>query len=477
MKEQPYAAAELADQGTFEVHRDDLRSRDPLRYPGYQDALTGATQKAGTDESVSTGRARIGDVEVELASFSFSFMGGSMGEVAGERLARAMERAAQRAVPFVLRTATGGARMQEGMRSLIQMPKVVAARMTLAEAHQPFLAVLGHPTTGGVFASLASLADVTVAEEHATIGFAGPRVAERVTGRPLPSGSHTAASALNNGIVDDVVATDSVVTWVANALRCLAPDDPAPAPPAPADPPAGEKRDPWEVVQQARQNKDALSSKFHQFFNSKVELMGDRAGNAARDLDSSLVRLDGRRFLLLDTRGKPLWPSTFTKALRCIEVAARLQVPIVSFVDTPGADPSASSEQQGVARLIARLSEAMLRVPVPVLCVVTGEGGSGGALAFATGDAVIAFETSVFSVIGPEGAAEILWKDAARAPEAARSLKLTAPDLKDLGVADQVVSGEPTATLLRQVVTYHLDRMPFRNGLSQRRRQRWRDTW
>jgi acetyl-CoA carboxylase alpha subunit len=152
-------------------------------------------------------------------------------------------------------------------------------------------------------------------------------------------------------------------------------------------------------------------------------------------------------------------------------------VPIVTFVDTPGADPSAGSEQQGVALLIARLSEAILSVPVPVLCVVTGEGGSGGALSFATGDALIAFETSIFSVIGPEGAAEILWKDAGRAPEAARSLKLTARDLRELGIADQVVAGEATAASLRQVVTYHLDRMPFQNGISQRRRQRWRETW
>ena len=477
MKEQPDAPAELADPGTFEAHRDDLRSRDPLRYPGYQHALSRASDRSGADESVRAGRARIGGVDVELATFSFGFMGGSMGEVAGERLARAMERAAQRGVAFVLRTATGGARMQEGMRSLIQMPKVVATRMTLADAHQPFFAVLGHPTTGGVLASLASLADVTVAEERATIGFAGPRVAERVTGRPLPADSHTATSALANGMVDAVLAPGEVTPWIGRALRCLAPDAPASAPPAPADAGAPGDADPWEVVEQARRNKDALSPEFHQVFDSKIDLSGDRAGNPAQELDSFLVRLDGRRFLLLDTRGRALWPSTFRKALRCIEVAARLQVPIVTFVDTPGADPSAGSEQQGVAHLIARLSEAMLRVEVPVLCLVTGEGGSGGALAFATGDAVVAFETSVFSVIGPEAAAEILWKDATRAPEAARSLKLTAHDLEALGIADQVVRGEPDAASLRQVVTYHLDRMPSHDGLSQRRRQRWRDTW
>ena len=472
MSEAPRQVAQLVDPGTFEHHRDDLVSRDPLAYPGYGDALSRASEQADTDESVVTGRARIKGHDVEVALFNFAFMGGSMGEVAGERLARAMERAAERGVPFVLRTETGGARMQEGMRSLIQMPKAVAARLTLAEAHQPFVALLGHPTTGGVFASLASLADVTIAEEEATIGFAGPRVAERVTGRPLPAGSHTASFAFDNGMVDDVVSPSTAPTWIGEVLDCLAPDSPEPSPDPPVSAQPGDRTDAWDAVRQARSEKD-----FFLPFDHQIGLNGDRAGSGAGALGSWLVRYRGRRFLLLDTGGSPQGPSGFRKALRCIDLAARLDIPVVTLVDTPGADPSAESEQEGVAGLIARLTEKMLTAPVPLLAIVTGEGGSGGALAFATADRVLAYKTSIFSVIGPEAAAEILWRDASRAPEAARALKLTAHDLRDLGVADGLLAGAPSAESLRRAVTYHLERMPAGDALSRGRRDRWRKTW
>ncbi|HEV3473468.1 MAG TPA: carboxyl transferase domain-containing protein [Actinomycetota bacterium] len=165
----------LIDGGSFGRVKDELETRDALGFPGYAELIAKEAADAGSDESVTYGAATIGNHDVEVAAFSFKFFGGSMGEVAGERLARSMERAAERGVPFVLRTATGGARMQEGMRALVQMPKVVAARFALAEAHTPFIAVLGDPTTGGVLASIGALADYTIAEAGATIGFAGRR--------------------------------------------------------------------------------------------------------------------------------------------------------------------------------------------------------------------------------------------------------------------------------------------------------------
>ncbi|MDQ3646633.1 MAG: acetyl-CoA carboxylase carboxyl transferase subunit beta, partial [Actinomycetota bacterium] len=194
---------DIIDEGSFAILDDDLRSSDPLSFPGYRGAIE--TAEENVTESVSYGAARIDGDAVVIAGFDFRFLGGSMGEVAGERLARALERAAEDKVTFLLRTATGGARMQEGMRALVQMPKVVAARLALADARQPMIAVLGHPTTGGVLASLGALADVTVAERGATIGFAGPRVVQTFTGRPLAAGSHTAESAFDHGLVDAVV--------------------------------------------------------------------------------------------------------------------------------------------------------------------------------------------------------------------------------------------------------------------------------
>jgi acetyl-CoA carboxylase alpha subunit len=183
--------------------------------------------------------------------------------------------------------------------------------------------------------------------------------------------------------------------------------------------------------------------------------------------------------IALDKRFTP-GPGGFRKARRCVEIASRLRLPVVTIVDTRGADPSEGSERAGIAWEIARLFETMLTAPVPILSIVTGEGGSGGALAFATADVLLAYESSVFSVIGPELAAEILWKDASRAPEAAGLLRLTAHDLVSLGIADGLLAEPFTAESLVRAVAYHLARLEEASApaeeLVARRQRRWRGT-
>jgi acetyl-CoA carboxylase carboxyl transferase subunit beta len=446
-------------------------TRDPLSFPGYSDAAAAARSNDGSDESIVAGSARIGGIDVEIAAFDFTFFGGSMGEITGERLAAAMERAISRGVPFLLRTATGGARMQEGMRSLVQMPKVVSARIALGDAGQPFIAVFGHPTTGGVLASVAALADVTVAEAGATIGFAGPRVAERFTGTPLPDGSHSANSAYAAGLVDELVSSGDAHSYVAGVLKVLGDDGPAPVDPPPPEDPAD--IDPWDLVQLVRSPDHPKGSDLvRAASDSFVELRGDRAGAEDPAVFASLARIAGRKVLAiaLDRDHHP-GPHGFRKARRCLDIAARLRIPVITLVDTRGADPSAPSEAGGIAWEIARLFEAMLRAPVPILSFVTGEGGSGGALAFATGDRLIAFDRSIFSVIGPEGAAEILWRDGNRTSEAAAALRLTATDLLDLGIADEVVPGTATPEAIKYAVATQLENM---TGDGAARRRRWR---
>ncbi|HYP24881.1 MAG TPA: carboxyl transferase domain-containing protein, partial [Actinomycetota bacterium] len=435
----PEAIETLIDGGSFEPAGDAVPAGDPLGYPGYTDALARARERSGTDESVVTGAATIGGIAVEVAAFEFPFMGGSMGAAAGELLARSMERAAARGVPFVLRTATGGARMQEGMASLVQMPKVAGARIELGEARQPFVAVLGNPTTGGVLAGLAALADVTIAERGATVGFAGPRVAERATGRPLSKTSHTAEAALDAGLVDAVVDTSSVpavVEWILSMLTSRG-DDGEHTPPETT----GDHLDAWEAFQRVRSPEWPQSVLLAaQMGGPAFELRGDRAGSDDRGCVAFLAQVDGRGALILALqRGVAPGAADYRKAIRCVRIAGRVGLPIVTLVDTGGADPSEGSERHGIAWAIAELFDAILSAPVPVVSVLMGEGGSGGALAFACGDALLAFEETAFAVIAPELAAEILWRDAGRAEEAAKLLKMGAADLARLGICDEVL--------------------------------------
>jgi acyl-CoA carboxylase subunit beta len=468
----------LVDDGSFVAASDDLVTSDPLEFPAYLESVN-RLRASGRDESLLTGSAAIGGVEVELGVFDFSFLGGSMGEVAGERLARGLERAAARRAPFVLVTATGGARLQEGMRALVQMPKVVAARAALAEAHRALVALFGDPTTGGVLASIAGLADYSIATPGATIGFAGPRIVHRVTGTAPAAGSHTAESALANGLVDAL--DDPSGSYLSHTLAVLDGDDPEAIARPPLTTEIPTSVDEWAEYESVRDS-DGLSAPdlLHAISTSAVEMRGDRAGEDDRAVVAALARIAGRRAVVLALdRALAPGPSAFRKARRAVSIAERLALPVVTLIDTRGADPSDGSESGGVAWEIAALTSEMLASSVPVLSVVTGEGGSGGALAFAVGDLLVAFRSSIFSVIGPEAAAEILWRDARRAPEAARLLKPSAGSLLRLGIADALIDAPVNADTLRAAVAYHLDLLSADDiGAGERaarRRKRWRD--
>jgi acetyl-CoA carboxylase carboxyl transferase subunit beta len=184
-----------------------LRSSDPLNFKDkkkYKDRLKDTEKKVGTVEAVITGRARILNIPVMLGCFEASFIGGSMGAVVGEKLARLIELGRDERRPVIIVSASGGARMQEGMFSLMQMAKVSAALARLGQAHIPYISVLTDPTTGGVAASLAMLGDVIVAEPEALIGFAGPRVIEGTIKQKLPPGFQRSEFLLEHGMIDRI---------------------------------------------------------------------------------------------------------------------------------------------------------------------------------------------------------------------------------------------------------------------------------
>jgi len=359
-----------------------------------------------------------------------------MGAAHGEKVVRAYRRATEERLPMVVLPASGGARMQEGMVALIQMARTASAAAAHGRAGLLSLALLRSPTTGGVYASYASLADVRAAEPGATIGFAGPRVVEFTTGAPLPAGSHTAESAYEHGLVDAVTSDGSAWIEVALGMRD------APLPPrrfggvfvhTTFDDSA------WGEVEQARLPFRASGVDWAaRLCSSWTELHGTDPV-----LRAGLATIEGGRVVVVAmdrhaADGRPR-PAGYRLAQRAIALAGRLSLPLLTLVDTPGADPSAPSEADGITSEIARTFAAMAELPTTSVCVCVGEGGSGGALAVANADVLLIQEHAIFSVIAPAGASAILHRSADRTPQLAAQLKLTSGDLLKLGIVDDVI--------------------------------------
>ena len=223
----------ILDEGSFEERDGDVAPHDPLGFKDtkrYIDRLRTTERNVGLRDAFREGVGRIDGEEVSIGFFVFEFMGGSMGSVVGEKITRLFERALERRIPAVVFSASGGARMQEGILSLMQMAKTCAALARLRdEARMPYVSVLTDPTTGGVAASFAMLGDVILAEPDALVGFAGPRVIQQTIGQELPEGFQTSEYLLEHGMVDRIVPRSELKATLGRLLRLLTPAPPAPA--------------------------------------------------------------------------------------------------------------------------------------------------------------------------------------------------------------------------------------------------------
>ncbi len=211
----------LMDEGSFVELFRGLRSKDALRFEGYENRLASASRKAGTHDGMIAGHGTLTGLAVNLGVMDFTFMGGSMGSVVGEKVARLIDRSVEHRMPLILVSASGGARMQEGVLSLMQMAKTSALMARLRESGTPYISVLTNPTTGGVSASYAMQGDVNLAEPGAVIGFAGPRVIKQTIGQDLPDGFQTAEFLEAHGMVDAVVRRSELRSTVASLLRMM----------------------------------------------------------------------------------------------------------------------------------------------------------------------------------------------------------------------------------------------------------------
>ncbi|GAA2411603.1 hypothetical protein GCM10010191_21130 [Actinomadura vinacea] len=469
----PERIAQLMDRGSVTPVAAPPTVPDPLGFTDlvpYPERLRGAAAATGLDEAVVCVRGTVEGRPLVAAVMDFRFMGGSLGAGVGERVTAAAEEALRARLPLLVVTASGGARMQEGALALMQMVKTSQAIGMLDEAGIATLALLTDPTYGGVAASYATLPDVILAEPGARVGFAGPRVIEQTIRQRLPEGFQTAGFLLERGLLDGVVPRTELRSTLGRLLRCLAPDRPA-APPDPEDRdvPAEERpavlRDPGHLpvrdgITAVRLARHADRPTAREYAISMLEefqeLRGDRLGGDCPAIVGGVGRLAGRPVVLIGHDkgrgtadrvrrgfGMPS-PAGYRKAVRLMRLAAKLGVPVVTLIDTPGAHPGLEAEENGQAWAIADAIRLMSGLPVPTVAVVTGEGGSGGALALGAADRVLILANGVYSVISPEGCAAILWKS--QAPDAvagaADALRLQAHDLLVHGVVDGVV-GEP----------------------------------
>jgi len=462
--------AQLLDADSFEQLDADLEPLDALSFADskpYTDRIADAQRKTGMRSGALYGRGTIDGRPVVVAAVDFNFIGGSMSGAVGEAIARAAELALETRTPLLTISASGGARMQEGCVSLMQMAKTAQAVARLAEQGVLFISLLTDPTYGGVSASYATLGDVLISEPGAHIGFAGPSVIEQTIHQQLPEGFQTAEFLVEHGMLDVLEPRENLRRAIRNLLELHAAAEAArgasgeerslllPSPegePVITDPGELPARDPWEVVQLARHiDRPRMLDLVNVALDEFHELQGDRLFAENSAIVGGLGRIGGLPVMVIGHQkghstsemmernfGMPE-PEGYRKGMRLMRYAARFGLPVVTIVDTPGAYPGIGAEERGQSVAIAESIMLMSRLPVPTVAVVTGEGGSGGALALATSDRVLMLENAYYSVISPEGCSTILFKDATAAPRAAKALRITSQDLLTLGVMDAIV--------------------------------------
>ena len=443
----------VADAGTFEEWDKGLTSGNPLHYKGYEEKVEALQEKTGLDEAVVTGKARIAGNEVVLAVCDGRFMMASMGKVVGEKITRAVEKATSERIPIIIFACSGGARMQEGIHSLMQMAKTSAALKRHHDAGCLYVSVLTDPTTGGVTASFAMLGDIILAEPGALIGFAGPRVIEQTIGQKLPKGFQRAEFLQEHGFVDQIVERPRLRETLAEIVAMHKQGT--------YDLPEVEEKEtqavqrnltPWERVQLSRDKARPVGAEYiEELFTDFMEFHGDRYYQDDKAIIGGIARFHGMPVTVIaQAKGRTTKeniernfgmpsPDGYRKALRLMKQAEKFNRPVICFVDTPGAFCGMEAEERGQGEAIARNLYEMSALKVPVLSIVIGEGGSGGALALAVADEVWMMENAVYSVLSPEGFASILWKDSKRASEAAGVMRLTAADLKELKVIEEII--------------------------------------
>lgn len=449
----------LADKKSFREWDANIKWSNPLNDDVYARKLVTTADKHKLDDAIITGEISINGEHLAIGVMDSRFMMASMGYVVGEKVTRLFEKARKKKLPVILFCCSGGARMQEGIISLMQMEKTVAAVQKHDKAGLLFVSILTEPTMGGVTASFAMLADIVLAEKGASIGFAGPRVIEQNTGEKLPEGFQTSDFQLTHGFVDDVVLRADMKSYLNKVIKMHSKKgriinfnkayknvD--------VNREVTNNLDAWETVQKARSRERPTSLDYiNEIFEDFIEFHGDKVSCDDHAIVGGIAEICGRAVTVVGQQkgksslneaiyrnwGMPL-PSGYRKVIRFMKQAEKFKRPIICFVDTIGAACGIEAEEQGQGYVLARVLKESSNVKVPILSIIHGEGGSGGALALSVANEVWILENAVYSILTPEGYASILWKDSTKASEAAKLMGMTSMELYKRKVVDKVFS-------------------------------------
>ena len=444
----------LVDKETFKENYKYVKTVEPLSFSRrnrYRKFLEQDQNRTGLTEAAVAGKCRIGDVETMLIVLDFGFMGGTMGSVVGEKVSMAFENAARRGIPAVAVVSGGGVRIQEGVLSLMQMAKTVTAANRLRDGEVPFIVVLANPSTGQAYASFANLADVILAEPGSLIGLSPLRTLREVSKMPLPLDAHTAEAHVGHGLLDNVVDRENLQPRIASILQILTAQKHGKSNHKnllKSEPEECDEVEPWEAMTVARNlERPQASSYFRSILDPFIELRGDRLNSDDRSVVIGIGFMDGlavavigqQRRTLVEGERYHVFPDGLRKAQRLIDLASRFKLPLVTLIDTQGADPGLEAEEQGIGNAIARTLSSMLTVPTPMVSVVIGEGGSEGALALGLSDRILMQQFAIYSPISVNHTLGAAHHDHMLDREAAEALMLTAHDCLELGIADEVV--------------------------------------
>ena len=448
----------VVDEGSF-ISWDTPAQQPPVN-DDYARDLAKARERSGTDESVITGAGLIRGRRVAVIVSEFSFLAGSIGHAAAQRIVAAVERATAAGLPLLAGPASGGTRMQEGTLAFLSMVKITGAVRAHRQAGLPYLVYLRHPTTGGVMASWGSLGHMNVAEPGALLGFLGPRVYEALYGEAFPENVQVAENLFNKGLIDGVVEPAALPEIIARALDILAAGHaghagtvPAPATPATlAVRPASV--DAWTSIGISRQpRRPDLRQLLKYGADDALSLNGTGQGEKDPGLLLALARFGGQSCIVLG-HARPLrrnaagmGPGSLREARRGMKLAEELRLPLLTVIDTAGAALSQEAEEGGLAGEIARSLHELIGLESPSVSVLLGQGAGGGALALLPADRTIAAQHSWLSPLPPEGASAIVHRTTEFAARMSEAQGVNVAALYANGLVDHIVDERDDASV------------------------------